>query len=136
MLSKLGWIARIEAPAKSLVGHLAAPGRESLGWTSTRHSEAVQRPGATSKTLWTTESVPPKRSLAGRQAARVEAGPASADGVVAVGCSKPLGSGGGARSMLSGSRLAPEVTGWSELDGFARMEAPAKISAWPPAKQG
>jgi len=91
----------------------------------------VQQPGVTSKTLWTTESVPSKRPLTGRQAARAEGNPASADGVVAVGCSKPLGNVAGTLLMLSGSRLVPDVTGRSKLDGVARMEVPAEISAWP-----
>ena len=40
-----------------------------------------------------------------------------------------------ALAVLSRSRLAPEVTGRLKLDGIARMEAPAKILAWPPASR-
>ena len=115
VLSKLGWIARLEAPAKILSGPPAASGGELFGWTSTRHSEAVQRPGTTPKTFWAAESV--------------------ADGAGAGGSSKPLVNVAGALAVLVGSMLAPEDTWRSKLGGIARMGALAEISAWPPATQ-
>jgi len=106
------------ALARSSAGPPAAPSRESLGWTSTRPSEAVQRPGAASKKLWATESVLP-----------------TADRFVDVGCSNLAADFALALAVLSRSRLALVVTGRSKLDGIARMEAPAEILAWPLASR-
>ena len=113
VLSELGWIARLDSPAKILAGPLAAPGGESWEWTSMRHSEAVQQPGSTPKTLWAAEPV--------------------ADGAGAGGNSKPLVTVAGALAVLSGSMLAPEDTWLLKLGGIAGMEALAKVAAWPPA---
>jgi len=83
----------------------------------------------TSRTWWATDVVPPAASLAGKQAGRTEQRVVTADGFVAVGCSEPPSDFALALAVLTRSRLAPEVTGQSKLDGMARMEAIAKISA-------
>jgi len=76
-----------------------------------------------------TDAIPLKKSLIGKQAGRTEGMMATADGFLAVGCSKPPGNFALALAVLSRSRLAPEATGWSKLDGVARMEATAIILA-------
>ena len=55
------------------------------------------------------------------------------DGVGDGKCSNALGDGVGALAALSRSIVAPDDAGLSNLGGIARLEAPAKILAEPPA---
>jgi len=98
-------------------------------WTPRGHPEADQGLETTSKTLWAAEAIPPKKSLTEGQTAGTEGRLTLADGVVAGGWARPLGSSVWALVVLSRSRLTPEVTGLSKLGGIARMETPAKILA-------
>jgi len=56
-----------------------------------------------------------------------------ADGAGDGKCSNGLGDGVGALAVLSRSIFAPDDAGLSKLGQIARVEAPTKISAEPPA---
>jgi len=128
-LSKLGWITRVEAPTKILAWPPAPRDQRRCGKVLRGHPEACQWPEETSRAWWAADAVPPTNSLAGKQAGGTERWVATANGFVAVGCARPPGNFALTLVVLSRSRLAPEVTGRSKLDGIARMWAPAKILA-------
>jgi len=133
-LSNLGRIARVEAPTEILAGPPATQCQRRC-WKGPRElPEANHWAQGTSRTWWATDVVPPATSLAGKQAGRTERRVATADGFVAAGRSEPPSDFALALAVLSRSRLAPEVTGRSKLDGIAMMWAPAKILAWPQAE--
>ena len=98
-------------------------GPKETGEGSKGASRSHQWPEETSSAWWATDAIPLTNSLTGKQAGRTERRVATADGFVAVGCSKPPGN--------FALALALEVDGRSKLDGIVRLEAPPKFWAQP-----
>jgi len=98
-------------------------------WIPRGHPEANQWLDLTAKNLWAAGTIPPRKSLTEGQTAGTGEGLTMADGAMAGGCSGPLGNCIWALAVLSSARLALVVTGWSKLDGIAKLEALPKFWA-------